>query len=245
MKALVSDLRINSLYSIRIPFTWQSSLTYPILPPSSVIGLLANGLQRYKSDRHPLEYLKLLEDDILWTGSRLLTPCIIKSYTTSAIVKWEVKLGGKFTNALGRQYAYSQRLQIAAIFKNDRLITDVANALKATPLTCGDSESAASIENLSILNVERLEFNKDIEIETNYFIPMKLENYEILEGTGRVYLMHKRCRKLNGKFPLHSFLVPIKEENGILMPSILRLRMKSKSTGFKIDGIGVVVSNTG
>ena len=50
MKAIVFTLRLNSLYSIRIPFTWQSALTYPLLPPSAIIGLIANALQRYKND---------------------------------------------------------------------------------------------------------------------------------------------------------------------------------------------------
>jgi len=126
MKALVFDIRVNSLYSIRIPFTWQSALTYPVLPPSAVIGMLANALQRQKNNKHPLEYLDLIENDLLWAGSRLLTPCVIKSYITSAIVKWEDTLGGKFTNALGRQYAYSKKLQIAAIFKNEMPLNDIA-----------------------------------------------------------------------------------------------------------------------
>jgi len=72
--------------------------------------MLANALQRNKNNKYPLEYLDLIENDLLWAGSRLLTPCVIKSYTTSAIVKWEDTLGGKFTNALGRQYAYSKKL---------------------------------------------------------------------------------------------------------------------------------------
>ncbi|MFN3740593.1 MAG: CRISPR-associated protein Cas5, partial [Thermodesulfovibrionales bacterium] len=119
------NIRVNSLYSIRIPFTWQSALTYPVLPPSAVIGMLANALQRYKNDKHPLEYLDMIENEILWAGSRLFTPCVIKSYTTSAIVKWEDTLGGKFTNAMGRQYAYSKNLQIAAIFKKGWDINDI------------------------------------------------------------------------------------------------------------------------
>lgn len=141
MKALVFDIRLNSLYSIRIPFTWQSALTYPVLPPSAVIGMLANALQRYKNNNHPLKYLEDIENNLVWAGSRLLSPCVIKSYTTSAITKWEDLLGGKFTNALGRQFAYAKKLQVAAIFNNDMLINDVAEAVKSTPLTCGDSES--------------------------------------------------------------------------------------------------------
>jgi CRISPR-associated Cas5-like protein len=189
MKALVFDIRVNSLYSIRIPFTWQSALTYPVLPPSAVIGMLANALQRNKNNKHPLEYLDLIENDLLWAGSRLLTPCVIKSYTTSAIVKWEDTLGGKFTNALGRQYAYSKKLQIAAIFKNDTLLNDIAEALKTSPLTCGDSESPISLDSeVSIKDVA--EDIKDESIQTEYPVPFTKDT-KIEEGNGQVYLM---CR---------------------------------------------------
>ncbi len=105
-----------------------------MLPPSAVIGMLANALQRYKNDNHPLEYLGLIENDLIWAGSRLLAPCVIKSYTTSAIVKWEDTLGGKFTNALGRQYAYSKRLKVAAIFKDERIINDIKKAIKTVAI---------------------------------------------------------------------------------------------------------------
>jgi len=59
MKVIICKLRLNSLYSIRVPYTWQSALSYPILPPSAIIGIFANALQRYKNDRFPLEYLKI------------------------------------------------------------------------------------------------------------------------------------------------------------------------------------------
>lgn len=242
MKALVFDIRVNSLYSIRIPFTWQSALTYPILPPSAVIGMLANALQRHKNNNHPLEYLDLIENDLLWAGSRLLTPCVIKSYTTSAIVKWEDTLGGKFTNALGRQYAYSKKLQIAAIFKGDMLLTDIAEALKTSPLTCGDSESPISLES-SIDQKNVVESHREI-VQTDYPIPFTKTTEIIVdeynESNGQVYLMHERCKKRGNNFPLVSYMVPIREEQRILKPSSITVKVSDEKV-LEIEGIGNVL----
>ena len=237
MKALVFNVRINSLYSIRIPFTWQSALTYPILPPSAVIGMLANALQRYKNRRHPLEYLNDIENSIVWAGSRLLTPCVIKSYVTSAIVKWEDVLGGKFTNALGRQYAYSQKMQIAAIFNDRSLIDDVKNAIKRTPITCGDSESPASVED--VFPLKEVLKNSIKEVQTEYSIPFTKDT-NITEGNGQVFLMHERCRRDGKNFPLVSYMVPIREDEKILKPSSLTVKTSGERV-LKIEDIGYVI----
>lgn len=239
MKALVFDIRVSSLYSIRIPFTWQSALTYPVLPPSAVIGMLANALQRHKNNKHPLEYLELIENDLLWAGSRLLSPCVIKSYTTSVIVKWEDVLGGKFTNALGRQFAYSKKLQVAAIFNNDILINDVAEAVKATPLTCGDSESPISIDS-EVMIKDATDNIRDETIQTEYPVPFTKDT-KIVDGNGQVYLMHERCKKSSDNFPLASYMVPIREEKKIINPSTLTIRI-SNEKALKINDIGYIVA---
>ena len=241
MKALVFLIRINSLYSIRIPFTWQSALTYPVLPPSAIIGMLANALQRYKNDKHPIEYLDLTENNVMWAGSRLLSPCIIRSYTTSAIVKWEDTLGSKFTNALGRQYAYSRKLQIAAIFKDDSLISDIAIAFKSTPLTCGDSESPISPEDEPIPR----DVVKDKEIVKTKYPVIFTKDTEIIadeenESNGQVYLMHERCKKQEKGFPLLSYMIPIREEQRILKPSLLTVKVSNENV-FEIEGTGDIL----
>jgi len=239
VKALVFDIRVNSLYSIRIPFTWQSALTYPVLPSSAVIGMLANALQRQKNNKHPLEYLDLIENDLLWAGSRLLKPCVIKSYTTSAITIFGGPLGKKFTNALGRQYAYSKKLQIAAIFKHDMLLNDIAEALKTSPLTCGDSESPVSLDS-EVMIRDVTEDIKEETVQTEFPVPFTKET-NIVDGNGVVYLMHERCKKSSNNFPLVSYMVPVREEQRILSPSALTIRV-SKEKVFEIKGISNILS---
>ncbi|MCS7163560.1 MAG: CRISPR-associated protein Cas5 [Thermodesulfovibrio sp.] len=231
MKAIVARLRLNSLYSIRIPFTWQSSLTYPVLPPSAVIGLIANCIQRYKNDKHPTEYLEMIEEKIVWAGSRLLSPCIIKSFITSAIVKWEDEIGGKFTNALGRQFAYTKEIEIAAIFKDDTIINDVEFSLKYSPFTCGDSESISSLESIEIKNAEKVNME---EIDTFYPIPFNKDT-QILSGKGQIFFMHERCKKTEEDFPLFSYLVPLTQKNKVLYPELIRVKvMKNTNEVFLI-----------
>ncbi len=240
MKAIVFNIRLNSLYSIRIPFTWQSALTYPLLPPSAVTGMLANALQRYKNNKHPLEYLNLIEDNLIWAGSRLLSPSVIKSYTTSAITKWEDKIGGKFTNALGRQFAYTNHMQVAAVFIEDNLINDIVESLKTSPLTCGDSESAVSLDSeLMVKEVE--EVTGLTEVETEYPFPFSKETV-ILEGKGQLYLMHERCRQKEHNFPLILYFVPIEEKEKIFYPSSVRVRPSIEEV-FNIQDLGYILKS--
>jgi CRISPR-associated Cas5-like protein len=238
MQAVVVNLRLNSLYSIRLPFTWQSALTYPILPPSSVIGMLANALQRYKNKKHPFEYLKELEPEIEWAGSRLLGPCVIKSYITSAITKWEDRLGGKFTNALGRQFAFTRQIQAVAVFR-DKVPEGLVEALVSVPLTCGDSESLASVEEKPVIREAIKEvLTEDRTIETPFPAPFELEG---TSGNGRIYLMHERCLPQGKNFPLFSFICPMKEKNGTIEPDILKVKCQKGRSIISIDEIGKVI----
>jgi len=240
MKALQFQLRLCSLYSVRVPFTWQSALTYPILPPSAVIGLVANALQRFKNGKPPLEYLKEFEKSVLWAGSRLLSPCVIKSYITSAIVKWEEALGGKFTNALGRQFAYARHLEALVLFKEEAeesFIIEVREALKTSPITCGDSESPCVVEKVEIKDVFEEEIPK--EVETLFPVPFS-QDLELKSGRGEVYLIHERCLKEGDNFLLIAYVVPIERKGGIIYPTSLRV-LVNKNKVYHIEGLGEIV----
>lgn len=236
MQALVFRIRTNSLYSIRIPFTWQSALTYPILPPSAVIGIIANAIQRYKGDRHPRDYLAITENVITWAGSRLLGPCVIKSYTTSAIVKWEDIFPWKFTNALGREFAHTLRLEAIAIFREGELISEIMSALKTTPLTCGDSESPVTVEEVVLREVSEVH---EEEVETSYPVPW-VKDLKIISGCGKLYLMHERCLKQGSIFPLKPYIVPLEEKGRILKPSKIKI-VRAGAQCFRVEDTDTVV----
>lgn len=237
MKAIAFDIRANSLYSIRIPYTWQSALTYPLPPPSSIIGMLANALQRCENNKHPLEWLDEVEENTIWAGTKLLSPCVIKSYTTSAITKWEVGRGGKATNALGRQFAYSRSLRIVAIVKNHLFAESLKASLETAPLTCGDSESPISLENKAdIKNVAIVDLP---EIRTEFLVPFNKE-IQIQEGSGSIYLLHERCKKHGNNFPLRTYLLPLREVGKVYHPSYVVLKTPKDAVVFDIEDIGYV-----
>lgn len=250
MKALIYDIRTNSLYSIRVPFTWQTSLSYLLPPPSCIIGMLANALQRYKNQNHPLYYLEKIEENLRWAGSKLLSPAVVKSYITSAITNWEIELGGKSTNALGREYVFARKIRIVAIIEHTEFAEDLIIALKHSPITCGDSESLVSIENILPLKdvIPRRFEPSDKYIKTEYPVPMKFESLELISDSGdeagRLFLVHERCKFKGDKkeFPLFTYLYPIREENGILLPSQFTIRIKKQIRGYEIADIGIVLT---
>lgn len=243
MKALVFEILQNSLYSIRIPYTWQSQLTYPILPPSSIIGMVANALQRYKNDLFPVSYLEIIQENTFCAMSRLIGPCIIKSYTTSNVVKWEDSIGGKFTNALGRQFAYTKSMQVAIIFKNYPLsggltLDLLIQALKSTPLTCGDSESPITVYGETLIKDVKEVLDKKI-VSTEFPVPFS-KGTKILDGNGQVFLMHERCKANDNNLPLVSYLVPVRNDKGFYYNSFLKIEINFEKV-YEIDGIGFII----
>jgi CRISPR-associated Cas5-like protein len=234
MKIIICKLRLNSLFSVRIPYTWQSALSYPILPPSAVIGIFANALQRYKNDKFPLEYLKMVEENIEWAGCKLDSPVVIKSYTTSAITKWKIKIGDKSTNALGRQFIFGRSLKIIGIFNNEDFVTELFSALKQVGISCGDSESLCSVEEIFTEEAKRVEFSKEEEILIEFPISFNFEEIEILEGVGSLYLMHQRCNKGDAEyFHLNTYFCPLRIEDRVLYPEKVKVKLKKKFRGYK------------
>ena len=243
MKAVSLVIRLNSLYSIRIPYTWQSALTYPIPPPSAIIGMLANALQRYQKDDSPLKYLDKMEDEIIWAGARLLSAAVIKSYTTSAITNWKIKMGGKSTNALGRQYGFTRNIEILAVLKDDNFKDELENALLTSPITCGDSESIATVEEIKTdLKCKEVVVDSEEEIETLYPFPYDFNKIKLVgNDSGLIYMIHERCRKEGKSFPLTSYLFPIKKEGRVFSPSKVYIRNRVPIKIIEIEDKGKII----
>jgi hypothetical protein len=181
-----------------------------------------------------------VEENVIWAGGRLLSPAVVRSYITSAITRWDVKLGGKSTNALGRQYAFTKNLEVVAVIKKDNFVRELVEALKKAPITCGDSESIATIEDIkSFLKTDEIKAEK--EVETSFSVPFNPQKVEIIEGFGRLYLVHERCKKKRKEFPLVNYVFPLKEENGILFPTVFTIRVKQPVSILRIESIGNVI----
>lgn len=217
MRAVIARLTLNSLYSIRVPFTWQSSQTYPVPPPSAVIGLFANALQRYKNDRNPRDYLNLIEDKLVWAGARLITPSIVKSYMTSSIVKWDSVFPFKATNALGRQFAFTKTVEVTLVLEDSRVASELHDAVRTTPLFFGDSESAVTVEDVCVVDAG---YSKVKTIETVYPVPFR-DTIVIRSGTGKLIPMHERCQERNNGRPLETYIIPVIEKKDVFIPSSL------------------------
>ena len=244
MQALLFAIRTGSLFSIRVPYTWQSALTYPLLPPSAVIGLLANALQRFRNDRPPLHCLSEVEDAVLWAGARLTGPAVVRSFTTSAITKWTMEAGGKATNVLGRQYVFARTLDAAAILNDGDLAGTLADALLSAPITCGDSESLSSVEAKPDLKaVAACDFPAGDIVQPAFPFPVDLSQVEVVHGTGQLLLSHARCMKKGDDFALLTYFYPIEERDGVLHPSRVEIRARRPLRGYRIETVGDVIAN--
>lgn len=232
MFALICRVRFNSLYSIRIPFTWQSALTYPILPPSAIYGFLAHALLCSEDMKYPEEYLEEVEEKGIWVGSRLLTPCVVESYVVLNVIKWKSGFPRKFTNAMSRQFAYTRFMEVVAIFEDREIVDRLREALRKAPLYCGDSESLITVEDVRVRKVERT--GKRV-IKTAYPFIWR-ENFELLSGRGKIYMMHDRCLK-RGELLLKPFIVPVEERGNFYIPTEIEIRLADGLSGRGGDNV--------
>jgi len=112
-------------------------------------------------------------------------------------------------------------------------------AVKTSPLTCGDSESPVSLDS-EVMIRDVTEDIKEETVQTEFPVPFTKET-NIVDGNGVVYLMHERCKKSCNNFPLVSYMVPVRVEQRILRPSALTIRV-SKEKVFEIKGISNILS---
>ena len=84
LQALECDFLISSLFSMRMPYTMQSALSYPLPPPSTLLGILANAIYRLKKIP-PLDAVQAVYQKVDWAIASPSTPIVSRSYTLSTI----------------------------------------------------------------------------------------------------------------------------------------------------------------
>lgn len=137
-------LRPSSLYSIRLPYTYQSALTYPVLPPSAVQGLAANALQRAEGG-YPWEVAQKVESQLVAVHATLADRAVWGTYMMRGLKVEGAKDISQ--DALPRSYVHSHAMDLwyfADSGAGDELLRRIAKALASAPVTLGDSESLAA-----------------------------------------------------------------------------------------------------
>lgn len=219
MKALVCHLLPGSLYSIKVPFTHQSGLVYPLAPPSTLKGLLANALQRY-DDIGPLEALAEVEREVRCLGSYALSPIVLKTHIVSSVNAFELSAGGKATDALSRQFAFTHRLGVAVIGDAEPFLDRLATALSRGSVSLGDTESLVTCADIA---VEELSVRPGLvgeAIQTQLYVPVPwIEGYA---ADHEIYWVHTECWRPQA---LHPYLFPLTRSGDILLPTAIEGRL--------------------
>src|SRR3990172_9373453 len=106
MIAIEFRLKVSSMYSIRVPYSYQCARTYPLPAPSTIKGLCANALWR-KEGGDPVALMKAIHEASLGATSRAEQPIAVSSCTVRVVPM----------NALLRQFAFTPHIDCMIAFK--------------------------------------------------------------------------------------------------------------------------------
>lgn len=217
MLAIEFRLKISSMYSIRVPYSYQCARTYPLPAPSTIKGLCANALWR-KESGNPVELMQDIHRASLGATSKAVQSIAISSCTVSVVVDLTEK-GGKKTDALLRQFAFTPYIDCMVLFKDGKedLGSKIAEALKVSPVYLGDSESLVSIIPKSInpiLHIE--EVNEGEAITVNSLFKFDFIKNNQVNGKGVVlYMQDDPCAD---DAVLERYIAPLKQEGDTYKP---------------------------
>lgn len=227
MTAVEFSLKVSSMYSIRVPYSYQCARTYPLPAPSTIKGLCANALwRRYGGD--PVEHLKNIHHRAIGATARSDYPIAVSACTVRMIPK----------NALIRQFAFTPSIACMIVFEKDsgELPDKVAEALRAAPVYLGDSESlvTCSPPHLSS-DVEKVRIGA--AVETNTLSSFNLINQKSIETTpdSRGIVLYMQEDPICDKAVLERYLAPLSQEGDTYYP-LDKFSFEVSNTCFLIRG---------
>lgn len=230
MNALRLRFTPASYISARIPYSWQSALSYPIPPPSAFLGMAAGALMRTERISEQ-EALKAVQSGRLSVHARLVSPCRIKSHLLVSITKFKVSKGKRPTDALGRQFVFAHEYETVFLSPDLDIIERLSLAFKFAPIYFGDSESLVSVTHKDIIQLELGE-QKDL-VKTKYYVP--LTAFEDLSSQGTIFHVHeslqkgiddeKKSKSRKKQYPLIEYIFPLAGDLSGYQPVEIRGRV--------------------
>ncbi len=241
MHYLQALIQPASLYSMRLPYTHQSALTYPLPPPSTVLGMLAAALQRVEN-RSPLECLEEIEagiqtcaaliDEDVPIAARSCVVSLIKDLANALKTIRDPTKDEKPTDALPRQFAHTHQVTVVAFSADRDLLSRAANALQRAPITLGGSESLAAVPEVKVgeATVEHLEPGE--HVSTRAYVPRDLLDGGSLQEHHSLFWVHERCL---GAEELAAYLFPVTLAGHLYRPAPIRGVLGRGATGYAFD----------
>jgi CRISPR-associated Cas5-like protein len=231
MLAIEFRLKVSSMYSIRVPYSYQCARTYPLPAPSTLKGLCANALWR-KEGGNPANLMRAIHENSLGATSRAEQSIAVSSCTVRVIPM----------NALLRQFAFTPYIYCLVVFRdgNEGLGNRVAEALKVSPVYLGDSESLVCVEPGSISSAEASEeVAEGKEVTVNSLLKFDfIRDKQISEKGVVLYMQDDPCAD---DAVLERYVAPLKQEGDTYMPlecfSFVSAKKGLIVRGKKVQGI--------
>ena len=242
MRAVVAALKVP-FFSIKLPVAYQAAPSYPLPPPTTLIGALAKsyalafGCGNGKSgDEYVEECIRrVLKQTVLatvkplspiWSGSFLLSR--LNVLEAPGEVQERVAQGKRIKDAMVRDY-FGGTLALVYLFKEDSFAEEAAKALYLLE-RLGDTESLTSLHWVALAEVEDLE-SEEGEVDT--YFSVKCVETDRIRGSFIAYNMHpmgaavKVRRKLEDLGEVETYILPLSEvRRGLLMPGKVRVSVR-------------------
>jgi len=228
---LVFRIRPSSLYSIRATGTFQSALSYPLPPPSTIKGMLANALQRAKPEFKPIEAANLVENKLVACAARLDSVAIASRNLLRQVI-WDEKQKELRTDALGRESLHSHDLTCLAVIKDKETVNVLADSLRVSPICLGDNESLVSTTKIDVVeDAEHMEKIRGDDIEFNVYAPAFL--FDFINGEATFMWLSEKLTERKD-LPLILYILPLKIEGPKYIPlEMVRAKVKIETTLIK------------
>lgn len=217
MFAIEFQLKLSSMYSIRVPYSYQCARTYPLPAPSTMKGLCANALWE-KEGGNPEKKLKEIHDASIGATSRAEKSIIVSTCTINNLILDTMQKKFK-TNALLRQFAFTPYVDCLIVLKEGResLRDRIVEALKVSPVYLGDSESLVSVMPETVQSVPNIEeFNEGTEITINSLV--KFDFIKDRKVTSKGVVLYMQDDPCADDAILERYIAPLMQEGDIYKP---------------------------
>jgi len=229
--ATLFDVIPSSFFSIRQPHSFQSAIVYPLPPPSTLKGLLANAIYQ-SSKKEPLKALEEVESKISLCTALSRHPLALSSATVRLRVFDKGKWG---KDALPRQFAFTPRISCAVISKDRDYTNVLSNALNSSVLYLGDSESLITVSEVKVVDVESENIKQGTEVEINTYAPAEL--FDNIYGEATIYWVFENASEHKTQ---RQYVFPLKNRGNAFYPSTFRGKLKKEVTLLKVADMRIL-----